>query len=183
MEKLIAYYCGPALAGIKPANIVACDKSKFKDIHSQVERLNCQLNCKDIFFKVLCEGERKNLLLVYRSRVLKKYIARDEIVNFLYSYGYPVEVTIEGYINHLTSRLREDEFPHEIGAFLGYPLHDILGFINHKNEGCLLVGEWKVYKNADEARLLFERFLTCRRAIIRRLSMGHTLAQVFCAVR
>lgn len=183
MEKLVAYYCGPALAGIKPANIVACDKTKIKDIHSEVERLNSQLNCKDIYFRVLYEHKRRTLLIVYRSRVLKKYLAREEIADFLYSYGYPYEVTIDRYINHLATRLKEDEFPHEIGAFLGYPLHDILGFINHKNEGCLLVGEWKVYKNADEARQLFERFLACRKAIIRRLAMGQTLAQVFCAVR
>lgn len=182
MENIIAYYCGPALAGIKPANIVACDKNKFKDIYAEVEKLNNQLNRKDIFFKVLCEGEKKNLLIVYRSKVLKKYLAREEIKDFLYSYGYPCEVTLEGYINHLALRLKEDEFPHEIGAFLGYPLHDILGFINHKNEGCLLVGEWKVYKNAEEAQMLFDRFLACRRAILRRLAMGHTLAQVFCAV-
>lgn len=182
MEKLIAYYCGPALAGIKPANIVACDKSKFSDINTEVEKLNSQLNCKDIFFRVLCEGEKKNLLIVYRSKVLKKYLADADIKGFLLSYGYPSEVTIEGYINHLASRLKENEFPHEIGAFLGYPLHDILGFINHKNEGCLLVGEWKVYKNADEAQKLFNRFLACRKAISKRMAMGQTLAQVFCAV-
>lgn len=182
MEKLIAYYCGPALAGIKPANIVACDKSKFSDINTEVKKLNSQLNCKDIFFRVLCEGEKKNLLIVYRSKVLKKYLADTDIKDFLLSYGYPSEVTIEGYINHLASRLKENEFPHEIGAFLGYPLHDILGFINHKNEGCLLVGEWKVYKNADEAQKLFNRFLACRKAISKRMAMGQTLAQVFCAV-
>ena len=28
----------------------------------------------------------------------------------------------------------------------GYPLHDIYGFINHKHQGCLLTGEWKVYE-------------------------------------
>lgn len=182
MENLIAYYCGPALAGIKPANIVACDKNKFSDINAEVEKLNSQLNCKDIFFKVLCEGERKNLLIVYRSKVLEKYLVNEEIYTFLRSYGYPAEVTIDGYINYLASRLKENDFPHEIGAFLGYPLHDILGFINHKNEGCLLVGEWKVYKNADEAQKLFKRFLACRKAIAKRMAMGQTLAQVFCAV-
>lgn len=182
MEKLIAYYCGPALAGIKPANIVACDKGKFTDINSEVNKLNSQLNCKDIYFRVLCDGEKKTLLIVYRSKILKKYLANDEIRNFLQSYGYPSEVTIDGYICYLASRLKEDKFPHEIGAFLGYPLHDILGFINHKNEGCLLVGEWKVYKNADEAQKLFDRFLACRRAIAKRMAMGQTLAQVFCAV-
>ena len=41
---------------------------------------------------------------------------------------------------------------HEIGAFLGYPIHDIYGFINNRDEQCLLTGEWKVYADADNAK-------------------------------
>ena len=33
----------------------------------------------------------------------------------------------------LVARLNEKRFPHEIGAFLGYPIEDVEGFI--KNEG------------------------------------------------
>lgn len=29
IENIIAYHCGPALAGIKPSNIVACYKDKL----------------------------------------------------------------------------------------------------------------------------------------------------------
>ena len=73
------------------------------------------------------------------------------------------------------------EFPHEIGAFLGYPAHDIYGFINHKDRGCLLVGEWRVYEDAEGAVHLFDKYKRCRNAVLRRIDQGKTLAQIFCA--
>ena len=77
-------------------------------------------------------------------------------------------------------RLMNKEFPHEIGAFLGYPLHDIYGFINHKHQGCLLTGEWKVYENTEQAKKLFCRYNKCRKAVIKRINEGRTLTDLFC---
>lgn len=47
-------------------------------------------------------------------------------------------------------RLNTKNFPHEIGIFLGYPLDDVIGFIEHKPY--YLVGDWKVYQNVNEAK-------------------------------
>lgn len=181
IEHVIAYHCGPALAGIKPSNIAACYKSKIPNIHEEIKRLNAQLNCKDIYFDILCECEKRALVMVYRRNKLCSYLQREEISELLYSFGYDREIDLEKYTDRLKSRLNKAEFPHEIGAFLGYPAHDIYGFINHKNEGCLLTGEWKVYKDADTAKKLFERYSRCRCALLKRILQGKTLAQVFCA--
>ncbi len=181
IENIIAYYCGPALAGIKPANIVACYKDKIPDVHAIIAQLNNQLNCRDIYFEILCECEKRVLVMVYRSKVLSRYLQRGEIRSLLCSFGYEPEAVLDDDIQRLKSRLDNTNFPHEIGAFLGYPAHDIYGFIHHRNEGCLLTGEWKVYKNAEEAKKLFARYNICRNAIIKRLAQGKTLAQVFCA--
>ena len=104
-----------------------------------------------------------------------------KIKHFLESSGYPKEFSVDGYINFLKLRLNESGFPHEIGAFLGYPLHDIHGFINHKKDGCLLTGEWKVYADEENAKKLFTRYRACRKAILKRIAKGITLAQLFCA--
>lgn len=180
MEKMIAYYTAPALAGIKPSNIFSCNKDKVFDIHKQIKNLNTQMNCKDIYFKAINECKKRVLVMVYRKKVLNKYLERPEIKNLLVSYGYPDCDNVDVYLEVLCERLKESEFPHEIGAFLGYPIHDIYGFIHHKDEGCLLCGEWKVYKNCEDAQKLFKRFSDCRKAVIKRLLLGETLAQVFC---
>ena len=181
IESIIAYHCGPALAGIKPANIVACYKDKITDAHSEIERLNRELNCRDIYLEIICECEKRILLMVYRKNALAEYLSRTEIRELLCSFGYNRNAKLSDDLKRLKSRLGKSDFPHEIGAFLGYPIHDIYGFINHKNEGCILTGEWKVYKDADTAQKLFKRYSNCRNAIVRRIGRGETLAQVLCA--
>lgn len=182
MENIIAYYCAPALAGIKSANIVSCHKSQIEDIEGKITQLNAQLNKRDIFFIILWECKKSALVMVYRRAVLEKTLCEKRIYAFLRTFGYPETVTAKGYIEFLKSRMTNQEFPHEIGAFLGYPLHDIQGFLYHKNQGCLLCGEWKVYKDAERAQKLFDRFAACRNAVAKRVAMGYSLAQIFCAV-
>ncbi|MBQ3110183.1 MAG: DUF3793 family protein [Clostridia bacterium] len=180
MEKLIAYHCAPALAGIKPSNIVTCYKNKIKNINEKIEKLNNELNKKGIYVEILCECEKKALVMVYRKKLLEKTLQEDGVKSFLVSMGYPEKGSVAEYLEILKKNLKKEEFSHEIGAFLGYPLHDIYGFMYHRGEGCLLCGEWKVYKNADEAEKLFHRFGTCRRALCRKVQSGKTLEQVFC---
>ena len=181
LETLIAYHCGPALAGIKPANLVACYRANNPNLYEEICWLNLQLNRKDIYLEILCTCDRRILLLVYRSRVLQQYLQQEEVQALLRAYGYEDSWDLSRRFQHLKRRLQEHEFPHEIGAFLGYPIADIYGFIHHKDEGCLLTGEWKVYHNPESAEKTFLRYKACRRALVRRISAGQTLAQVFCA--
>ena len=181
MERIIAYHCAPALAGIKSANIVSCYKDKIKNIYQEIDRLNTELNKKDIYFEPLCECEKKVLLMVYRKKRLEETLKDSAVQKFLAQYDYPEGGKSEEYIAHLKKRLASGgEFSHEIGAFLGYPMHDIYGFMCHRDEGCLLCGEWKVYENADEARALFRRFDKCRSALSAKVAGGKHLAQMFC---
>ena len=171
-EYILAYHCAPAFAGIKPSNIASCSKSDNPNIACQVKTLNEQLNKNDIYIDVLCECGERVLVMVYRKQKLCEYLQREDIKSFLCDNGYPKEFSLTKYLAILKSRiyaqrLMNKEFPHEIGAFLGYPLHDIYGFINHKHQGCLLTGEWKVYENTEQAEKLFCRYNKCRRAVIK----------------
>lgn len=178
-EKTIAYFCAPALAGIKPSNIVSFGKGESGNIHSEIEELNKKLNHKDIYFEILCECDRHTLIMVYRKKLLENRLNEAEAMKFLSGYGYDCE--LEKSIEILKKRLTECEFPHEIGVFLGYPLKDILGFITHRGKDCLLAGEWKVYADAERAREVFRRYEVCRCAILKRIEHGKTLAEIFCA--
>lgn len=177
IERLIAAHCAPALAGIKPSNIASCPKEK--GIHEEIEKLNMQLNDKDIYAEIICECEKRVLIMVYRRKIMKSHLKTVQNREFLLNYGYGKAENISEYLNILKKRLKENEFPHEIGVFLGYPLHDIDCFINHRDEGCILTGEWKVYHNKEEAEKMFRRFKSCRKALIKKISDGTGLAQIF----
>lgn len=179
LEQLLAWHCAPALAGIKPGNLVSVSKSKYRDIENQVSALNRQLNCKDIYVRILCICERRVLVFVYRRKVLTEYLSRAEISKLIGEFGYESGAALEQKLKMLSLRLSEREFPHEIGAFLGYPAHDIYGFINHKDSGCLLTGEWKVYAEPETAARLFKRYRLCRFSLLKRVQSGTSLSSIF----
>lgn len=181
LEMILAQHCAPALAGIKPSNIAMCKKAECPNLHADVDKLNSQLNGSDIYIEILCECEVRALIMVYRGNVLKKHLTEAKNNAFLAGYGYSEADTIAEFLNILRNRLSCDSFPHEIGVFLGYPLRDIYSFIKHRNTGCILTGDWRVYHDAEGAKKTFRRFKACKDAVSRKVSDGRTLAQIFCA--
>ena len=143
--------------------------------------LNAKLNRKDIYLEIICECDKTAVILVYKRKLLTEYLNRPEILELLKKFGYKKCDDVSGYISQLKRRMSGEDFPHEIGAFLGYPIHDIYGFIENRQQGCLLIGEWRVYKNAEAAAELFRRYKCCRCAILKRIAQGKTLAQIFAA--
>lgn len=182
LENLIAYHCGPALSGIKPSNIVSCQKKLIPNIKNEIQKLNNQLNKNDIYLEIICECDRRALVMVYRKKVMEEHLNKRNNKKFLINFGYSEKGSISDYIKRLKKRLSYDSFPHEIGVFLGYPLYDIYCFINKTENDCLLTGEWKVYHNAEAAKKLFHRYSSCRNALVRKILKGNSLEQIFCRV-
>ena len=71
-----------------------------------------------------------------------------------------------------------DSFPHEIGIFLGYPLGDVMGFIQNAGKNCKCSGCWKVYCDECEARRLFAQFQKCREIYARLWNQGRSVWQL-----
>lgn len=69
-------------------------------------------------------------------------------------------------LEQLRTRLHgSEEFPHEIGVFLGYPLNDVLGFIKYHGSNCKGMGDWKVYGDLGEAQKTFAKFKNAVRSM------------------
>ncbi len=178
MEKLIAYYCAPTLKGIKPSNIVSCRKSGKGEMCFELLRMNLQLNPCGIAVEPIFESSERILIMVYQRKLLKSVLQNHCITDFLSGYGYPKNGGLGDQIGFLEKRLMGKSFPHEIGAFLGYPLHDIYGFLNHKTQGCILCGEWRVYEQPEKAKKTFESYAKCRENVIKQMQMGKTLKEI-----
>lgn len=179
-DRLLAFHCGPALAGIKPANLVSCSKILFPDLAALLRLYNRSLNPCGIFLEIVCECSKNFLLLLYRREKLLNCLERDFSKETLREEGYPIAGSLERLLSHLKKRLQNSKnFPHEIGIFLGYPPEDVAGFREKKGKDFLLCGYWKVYGNPAEAQELFRRYDRCRSALCRHVSGGASILQLF----
>lgn len=70
------------------------------------------------------------------------------------------------------------DFPHEIGVFLGYPLKDVVGFIQNKGKNCKCCGCWKVYSDECEARKKFARYEKCKTIYMSMFQRGKSVLQL-----
>ena len=66
----------------------------------------------------------------------------------------------------------EAEFPHEIGVFLGYPLTDVVGFIENQGRNFTCCGCWKAYGDRDAAERLFAQLNKCTKVYLRLFHSG-----------
>lgn len=128
----------------------------------------------------------KALIYVYRRADLEKILNRDEIRSFLLNHGYLIDdneivggVNCENIILQLKKKFEKlNQFPHEIGIFLGYPIGDVKGFIENHGCNCKCTGYWKVYCNEEEATKTFRKYKKCRDIYMNLWISGRSVMQL-----
>lgn len=178
-DYLLAFHAAPALAGIKPANLFSVRGETAAAIEPLLQSYNLRLNRRGIAVRVLCERDSYFLVFVYRPSRLWRELTEDRRRGFLEGFGYSDWSGLEAALRRLGERCRECRAPHEIGVFLGYPLEDVVGFIENAGERCKLCGYWKVYSDETAARKSFERFTRCRNDLCRRVRGGESIVRLF----
>ncbi len=61
-EKTLAYFCAPALAGIKPSNLVSLQKAEIPDVHAQVMRFNETFSGIGICAEIFRQGKDSRII-------------------------------------------------------------------------------------------------------------------------
>ena len=165
----LAFHGAPTLLGVKCANLISFDMSEStiaEYLHEYAEKLSEN----GISAVRLCKCRQRTLVYIYNERLLNAWLRMPQVRCFLSEYGYTADMSIKEKLSILAGRMSCGSFPHEIGAFLGYPIGDIRGFISNCGRNCLLCGYWKVYENADEARQTFRIYDRCRAILFDRLN-------------
>ena len=131
-----------------------------------------------IRFFVLKEDEKSALVYVYRAGALGKILEDARVRSFLKKCGY-TDFSAEAVLKKLKERFSHGgDFPHEIGVFLGYPLGDVIGFIQNSGKNCKCTGCWKVYCDECSAKKTFDKFKKCTEVYTRLWSQGRTVLQL-----
>lgn len=181
-DEMIVLHGSPTLAGLKTANLFNCSYGGRDDLMASLRSLNKRLGPKGVRVVHLRVSRERVLLYVYRPDRLQNDFTVKEAAELLREYGYSVQNPGKC-IAQLSRRLKEcEEFPHEIGLFLGYPPEDVRGFIKNHARGYKCVGCWKVYGDEASAKAQFERYRKCTDIYCSQWAKGKSIEQLTVAV-
>lgn len=178
LEKYLIEHCAPTLASIKTASLFCLPLIAERELEHQIQLWNGCFAEKGLFLTVLSRKGGRALVYVCRRAHLERDLQKRGVASFLAQYGY-LCVELDAALARLKQRLGEqDGFPHEIGIFLGYPLGDVIGFIQNEGRNCKCAGCWKVYCDAHEAGKIFARYRKCREIYARLWRGGKSIVQL-----
>jgi hypothetical protein len=160
-DRMLVEYCSPTLGGLKTGNLFSVSLSNSQELVALSNRKK-ELSQKGVFIHILSVKKERALVYVYRKDMLEADLKKEGVREFLGTCGYQ-EFSLDQCIARVKKRLRyADTFPHEIGLFLGYPLKDVPGFIEHGGQNYKCIGDWKVYCDKQNAIKRFMKFQRCK---------------------
>ncbi len=171
-EKYLIKNCAPTLASLKTGSLFNCALCGKCELKENLSEWGGVLYSSGIRFFVLKEDEKSALVYVYRAGALGKILEDARVRSFLKKCGY-TDFSTEAVLKKLKER-----FSHEIGIFLGYPLGDVIGFIQNSGKNCKCTGCWKVYCDECSAKKTFDKFKKCTEVYTRLWSQGRTVLQL-----
>ncbi len=116
-------------------------------------------------------GIRK--LFVYNKKSLEAVLKRKVVKRILVDLGYPNSDDYKVLVAHLVEKLKQsDEFPHEIGFFLGYPIKDVIGYMGLKSLPHTKTLSWQVYGSPVLSDEIFCKFCEGQNQINRLLEIA-----------
>lgn len=167
--------CAPFLKGIKIACILNITEENSRELYEILEGT-------EIKFKILTRNHGKCLVLLYRRESFSRYLKRTDVREFLGSYGYE-DVEPEKMLERLSKRVCQYSdgeicFPHEIGAFLDYPIDDVKCFIEKDGKDSLFSGYWKVYNNPGRAKMIFWAYDKAKTSAVNEYLIGKNIRDI-----
>lgn len=173
LQTQLALQCAPLLTGIKIANLLIVRNRNVKGVFGMFYGSR-------ISVRVIYRSEEKTMFLLYQKEELEAYLQENEKTMRIFGYN---EMDVEKICQELSKRYavymeERGSFPHEIGLLLGYPVEDVLGFIENEGKNYLYAGYWKVYGNVVETMALFESYNEAKEQLIRMISQGIEIRRI-----
>lgn len=167
--------CAPFLKGLKVASLISLEVKMQARLSELLEETG--ISCRRLAVK-----RGKAVILLYRSTELEEYLSRPEIRRILEKTGYG-RMELGDMLDQLSVRMDvpdrgQNEFPHEIGAFLGYPAEDVESFMEKEGKECLSVGYWKVYHDMSQAVRTFHAFDDAKAYAVNEFLSGKSLREI-----
>ena len=134
----------PVLVNVKPAVLVGMSNRRNECNYRELWIKNKTLLISN-FGLSYREFKGARQVLFYNPLLLDGVLNKVACKDFLNRFGYFDCICLDDYLELLAERFNSGQFPHEIGVFLGYPLKDVQGFLEHPARKPIRSGRWKVF--------------------------------------
>ena len=146
LKKILAFNLSPVLQQVKPSELIILKKKCFEKVwlaekYGIIKDLG--LNCRTLHI-----SHDSIYLLFYGESMLKRWLLDTHCQKSLKKNGYNNTLSMQSLFYQLRKRM-QNNFPHEIGLFLGYPVNDVEGFIRFSGKNFCACKYWKVYENPE----------------------------------
>ena len=173
--KRILEMIGPVILGSKPAEIINVPGSREEKEVKLSQIISFFNNCSRITYIIITTHDGGKRVLFVNEKSMEKVLSNKRCINFLKFVGYPSDFELDTYIRELVYRLKLQEFPHEIGIFLGYPLKDVLGFMGYGRNELVEIKNWRIYGDKEVSYQVYNSFIKDKaimKEMIAKLSMS-----------
>ena len=171
----LALQCAPLLINIKISNLLIVHRTKKSEVIKLFEST-------PISYYVIYESKEKVIFFLFIREKLEVYLGLESVSNAMKMFGYStnnLELIFDEFSKRYTKYMSERfKFPHEIGLLLGYPVEDVIGFIENNGKNYLHTGYWKVYSNLSDAIELFEQYKRAKEIVIKMVSQGINIRSI-----
>lgn len=171
--------CAPLLKGLKAACLIILGKGVCADIKNVL--VDTGIDCC-----ILSEQNGKYLAFFYQRKAFEEYLQKEDVTKFLICSGYKIGDAKQLLIQ-LSERIcryscKNIDFPHEIGAFLGYPIEDVESFVKEGGKNSLFSRYWKVYHNPWRAGMTFYVYDKARQSAVNEYLAGKPFKDIICQI-
>ena len=157
--------CAPVLLSGKPAQLLSAGEQMVPQVLQAARAAGLS---SDRMYEMPGTQKRASRtgLMIFREEALRECLEKRENREYLGRRGYPADQReklleckrrLQSYHRHC------EEFPHEIGIFLGYPVWDVEEYIRHQGKDYLMNGYWKVYRYPGQAEKIFREYDAAKR--------------------
>ena len=173
----IILHCAPVLKNVKMSSMFTVPAAYMRFVRSLFRETGIKVKC-------LCQGAGRAVVYVYREEEVQQCLADPKVAAFLMQYGYD-STQVEKCLNYLSRRVSlssqgMESYPHEMGIFLGYPLEDVRGFIQHGGKDSQYTGYWKVYGDVDQAKATFRAYDNAKESAVVEYMAGKQIQEIAC---
>lgn len=173
MEAFLSYNTSLICAGLKPSITLNLSRINNKNMYSlwmlYGESYIKELNLDYIMLR---KSDKSVIMLIYDEELLEYCINREGNRKLLSSLGYN-DFSIDKSLSMLSIRYNKFKCPHELGIFLGYPVDDVIDFMNCSDKKCKACGYWKVYNSEEKAMKVFSIFDNAKKTAAENIVKGY----------